>query len=582
MVTKSIIDIDVDDSKFKKFYEMFEQYQGKLSEMPETWKKLGDATNGTAAAIGAAVSILLEPLNRSAEHAAQISSNLKHATKAQEQFQKSTLQSEGALKRMGKEAEKVAHTIFGMGKFVLKAGAWGTGLFSAGVFGLDRLANRAVGNERNAAGLGMTTGQYRAFGTDLGRFLNPSILANVAKAQNDYTGRVWLSRATGISGEQLQGMNAGAVSAQLAIKAHNWWQSTPARMRTEQNLKATGFQQSGLTLEDMRRLGATPLSELQTAQSRYGNDANALNISRQNTNALYDFSRKLTLAGQKLESAFTNKLAALGPSLGNLLTSIEKDAEALLNSVLTPSNIKAIQGAFQTFADYLGSKDFRASIASFVQDIGKVAAALHSAAGWLVPSNDTTGKNDPNNWDKKEYKGPYYGFVNPKNPNYANNVEALHNYEKMGNLPRNLLSSVIMAESSGDPNAVSKKGAQGLMQLMPATAKQYGVTDPNDPTQNATAGAAYYRDLFKHYKAALPSNQIRLALAAYNWGPGNVDKSVMKYGANDWEKHIPNETEKYINRVLNMMSKKNGTNVNIILTNKSGTNVAVSTNAAGI
>ena len=491
MTTKSIIDVDVNDEKFKKFFELFEQYQAKLDGMPENWKKINDATGSTSAAIGAAVSILLEPLQRSSESAAQIVNHLKSATKAQEQFRSATNQSESALKRMGKEADRIAHTIFGMGKFVLKAGAWGVGLASAGVFGLDRLANQAVGTERSALGLGLTTGQYRAFSTDLGRFLNPSILTSVANAQNSYQGRVWLARATGLSPDQLTSMGAGDISSQLAIRAHNWWANTPALMRTESNLQATGFSQAGLTLEDMRRLGATPLGELQSAQARYRQDTGTLDINRQNTNALYDFSRKITLAGQKLESAFITKLSALGPSLGNLITSLEKDAEILLNSILTPKNIKRVQDALQTFADYLGSKDFKNSIATFVNDIGKMAAAIHAAASYLpdvsggntaqAPQREFWGgvKNKYNFVPRGEflpdkYMGPYYGFVNHKNPDYATNMKILGNYEKAGNLPKGLLSSVIMAESSGNPNALSPAGAQGLMQLMPGTAKMYG------------------------------------------------------------------------------------------------------------
>lgn len=595
MATKSIIDIEISDEKFKQFYELFEKYQDKLKGMPEDWKKLDEKVGSSSAAIGAAVSILLEPLQRSADHAGEIAANLKSASKAQEQFRKSTRQSESGLKKMGHEARKVADTIFGMGKFVLKAGAWGTGLFAGGVFGLDKLANSAIGAQRSALGLGISTGKFRAFGTDLGRYLNPAILSSVADAQNSYAGRVWLARATGINPQQLQGMDAGDISSQLAIKAHNWWQSTPARMRTQENMQATGFAQAGLSLEDMRRLGGTPLGQLQAAQAQYRRDAGTLDISKTSTNALYDFSRKLTLAGQKLESALIAKLSAVGPSLGNLITALEKDAEVLLNEILTPKNIEKVKDAFQTFTNYLGSASFKESIKGFVSDLGKIASAIHSAANLLSPTSEADEKksfwsgtrNDANYAPRGEflpdkYMGPYYGFVNPKNPQYAKNMGVLGSYEKMGNLPKNFLASVITAESSGNPNAISPKGAQGLMQLMPGTAKAYGVTNPNDPTQNAAAGAAYYRDLFKHYKDALPSNQIRLALAAYNWGPGNVDKAVVKYGATDWEKHVPKETENYINRVLDTMSKKNKANVNITLTNKSGTNVAVSTNAAAL
>jgi len=85
-------------------------------------------------------------------------------------------------------------------------------------------------------------------------------------------------------------------------------------------------------------------------------------------------------------------------------------------------------------------------------------------------------------------------------------------------LPRLLVRSVMAAESGFQLDAVSPKGAIGLMQLMPATAQDLGV-DPHDPAQNVDAGVRYLRDLLNRYDGGLWR-----ALAAYNAGPGAVDK----------------------------------------------------------
>ena len=102
-------------------------------------------------------------------------------------------------------------------------------------------------------------------------------------------------------------------------------------------------------------------------------------------------------------------------------------------------------------------------------------------------------------------------------------------------LPRWLVRSVMKAESGFQPQAVSPKGAIGLMQLMPGTAQTLGA-DPKNPAQNADAGARYLRDLLAKYDGALWH-----ALAAYNAGPG----AVSKYGG------IPpySDTIRYINRI---------------------------------
>ena len=83
-------------------------------------------------------------------------------------------------------------------------------------------------------------------------------------------------------------------------------------------------------------------------------------------------------------------------------------------------------------------------------------------------------------------------------------------------VPLSLLLAVVAVESRFDPNAVSRAGAAGLMQLMPATAKDLGVTDPFDPKANVDGGARYLAFLRKHFK------DDALALAAYNAGPGRV------------------------------------------------------------
>ena len=102
-------------------------------------------------------------------------------------------------------------------------------------------------------------------------------------------------------------------------------------------------------------------------------------------------------------------------------------------------------------------------------------------------------------------------------------------------LPRWLVRSVMKNESGFSPNAISPKGAIGLMQLMPGTAQTLGA-NPADPAQNADAGARYLRDLLQKYDGGLWH-----ALAAYNAGPGAVDKyrGVPPYA----------ETVRYINRI---------------------------------
>lgn len=110
------------------------------------------------------------------------------------------------------------------------------------------------------------------------------------------------------------------------------------------------------------------------------------------------------------------------------------------------------------------------------------------------------------------------------------------------NVNSDLIRAVIHCESASRPEIVSHKGAQGLMQLMPATARRFGVNDVFDPEQNIEGGTKYLRFLLDRY-----DGDIRLAVAAYNSGEGAVDK----YG------DVPpyKETIEYVEKIERILRK---------------------------
>ena len=113
-------------------------------------------------------------------------------------------------------------------------------------------------------------------------------------------------------------------------------------------------------------------------------------------------------------------------------------------------------------------------------------------------------------------------------------------------LDSDLVNAVVTMESAYDPRALSKKGAVGLMQLMPGTARRYGVSDRENPEQNVTGGVRYLRDLLLQFRS------VSLALAAYNAGEGAVQRHGNK---------IPPypETQRYVYKVLTHYKKLKNT-----------------------
>jgi soluble lytic murein transglycosylase-like protein len=138
-------------------------------------------------------------------------------------------------------------------------------------------------------------------------------------------------------------------------------------------------------------------------------------------------------------------------------------------------------------------------------------------------------KFNPDNMDKSAIQQELEGIIQGQ--------------AKAQNMDASLIKAVVKAESGFNPNAVSSVGAQGLMQLMPGTANGLGVQDSFNPSQNVAGGTKYLKNLVEKY------HSVPLGLAAYNAGPGAVDK----YGG------IPpyKETQNYVKKVLQYQQQFN-------------------------
>lgn len=160
---------------------------------------------------------------------------------------------------------------------------------------------------------------------------------------------------------------------------------------------------------------------------------------------------------------------------------------------------------------------------------------------WRDANGNFVLSDRPLNADARTFAVPHSPSIRTTRPaiaRFENRYDDLITYHASANGVRpDLVRAVIQAESGFNPQARSSKGAMGLMQLMPNTAAQFGVTNPHDPAENIRAGVAYLRQLLTRYQG-----DEELALAAYNAGPAAVER----YG-----NRIPpyRETRDYVSKI---------------------------------
>lgn len=170
-------------------------------------------------------------------------------------------------------------------------------------------------------------------------------------------------------------------------------------------------------------------------------------------------------------------------------------------------------------------------------------AGVSWSDGLLWQQLGSVSENIPTNSEHSAYSG--------KSVPSSYNVLIEQASRKYG-VPESLIKAVIDTESSFNPQVVSSAGAKGLMQLMDGTAQGLGVSDSFDPAQNIDAGTKYLSYQLKRF-----NGQEKMALAAYNAGPGRVSRLGV---SNDAElmnniNSLPEETRKYISKVQNARSK---------------------------
>jgi hypothetical protein len=421
----------------------------------------------------------------------------------------------------------------GMGKLALGAVIGGLALaVKGGQFvlnggGMSDYATDATGIRSAARGSNVSIGTYRAFQTDLAPYVDgEALLHHVAQAQSDITnpGNILLQRL-GVD----QNDTAGG-AFKILDKVRDVYKETRGNpLLLQSRLQQEQLDRFGIGTGDARQLGAISDEEYDKLKKQLPEDAQKFQVDDGTAKVWQDLNQSLAQSRAAIETTFLKTLPGAAK------------AEEIALTALTGKLIELGDVITKTFPGLTADVNSDTTLG----DLGK---GLERDVGLTGDGNG--GSFEPNKeaddslsfGQKLRYKvweagskGDAYS-LSPGDKEYQTLPKELSPF----GWPQ-IADALGQTESKGDFNAVSPAGAVGVWQVMPDTAKPYGYSaeDLRDPLKNADVSSQEWNKALAKYGDPMK------AAAAYNWGQGNLDKDIKQWG-DDWDKHLPSETQKYI------------------------------------
>ena len=372
MAVKPVIDIDINDAKFKAFLSSFDKYKKALKSMPADWQKTTGATDANLESD----SKITDELDKQIGKLSEIE---RQKAKAHER-EKARL--DDLRQRMKKHLdairEQTNRMISGLSAIFSVPGMVFGGLAAtAGLWGMDRLARGVTDVRRQAGGLGVSVGALKAAKSSYGRFLDPeSTLGNIADAQSNPASRGAFARL----GLGYQDKTADQILPEIVQKAWTLWQST--KDHTDVRLQASGLGQF-MSMADWRNIGgmdrATITQARSTLLSRKGDqDLNPADVKKWS-----DLDASLQNAKDTIDKVLVAGLAPLTPDLKKLSDAFGAALQKILKVAKDDGWMDKLAKGMESIADTVTRPEFIDGLKTFAKNIPLVVEGLVNALRFL-------------------------------------------------------------------------------------------------------------------------------------------------------------------------------------------------------
>lgn len=533
MAVKSVIDVEINDEKFRDFLALFEKYQSSLGKMGGKWSEADKVVDDMASGMKdmtAAMMAQVELLNKENQERRKGEREEAAAERRRLDAEKATARAatdrQKAMKKTADDAKSVAKSVagvaIGLAKWTLFGGAAGIVGGALGLWGIDRFASSVGDARRTAMGLGSTTGNVQSFGLNFGRVLDQGHLARVAEAQTSLADR-WAFSPFGINPV---GKDPAELAAQMLPKAVELFRRGG---KTAEGASAFGLDKF-YSMEELRRADQMSPGELASYQAKFREDQKQLKLQDAVSRKWQDLSVQLDRAKLGIKAAFVDGLVDLAPRLGELSARMEKFIRAFVNSENFDKFVNAVEGGLKRFGEYLSDGSLERDMTKLASGAREVADALVGVARWIkgalswIPGTQEYKDMKAQQWENAPnwYKDPAgaavgavrnlgASFVKPVTDKQAERIAGLvaapskfDSAFKLAGMKYGVdwreLKMRAAIESDLDPTATGPKTKYGqAFGLMQVNASAHGVspTDMLDPYKNIDRGSKIWADALR-------------------------------------------------------------------------------------